>query len=47
MLKDKFTALSVISLFLYAIVSFCEEAIETTCHIRLMTAQVNYSSSDW
>ncbi len=47
MLKDKFAVLSVISLLLYAIMRFCEEAIETSCHVRLITAQVNYASTDW
>lgn len=47
MLKDKFAVLSVISLLLYAIVRFCEEAIETSCHVRLLATQVNYASSDW
>lgn len=47
MLKDKFSTLAVISLLLYAIVNFCEEAIETACRVRLIAAQVNYASSDW
>ena len=47
MLKDKFAVLSVISLFLYAIMCFCKEAIETSCHVRLIIAQVNYTSTDW
>ena len=47
MLKDKFAVLSVISLLLYAIMRFCEEAIETSFHVRLIAAQVNYASTDW
>lgn len=47
MLKDKFAVLSVISFLLYAIMRFCEEAIETSCHVRLIAAQVNYTSTDW
>lgn len=47
MLKDKFSTLAVISLFLYAIINFCEEAIETACRVRLIAAQANYASSDW
>ena len=47
MLKDKFAVLSVISLLLYAIMCFCKEAIETSCHVRLIIAQVNYTSTDW
>lgn len=47
MLKDKFAVLSVISLLLYAIMRFCEETIETYCHVRLIAAQVNYTSTDW
>ncbi len=47
MFKDKFAVLSVISLFLCAIVHFCEEAIETACRVRLIAAQASYGSSDW
>lgn len=39
--------MSVISLLLYAIMRFCEETIETYCHVRLIAAQVNYTSTDW
>lgn len=47
MLKDKFAVLSVVSLLLYAVVRFCEEAVETVCHVRLIAAQVDYAGSDW
>ncbi len=47
MLKDKFAVLSVVSLLLYAIVRFCEEAVETACRVRLIAAQADYAGSDW
>jgi len=47
MLKDKFAVLSIISLWLYAIVTFCEKALETAFHVRLIAAKVSFSSSDW
>ncbi len=47
MFKDKFAVLSVISLLLYAVVRFCEEAVETACRVRLIAAQTDYAGGDW
>lgn len=47
MLKDKLLILSAVSLFLYAVVRFCEEALETALRVRLICAQVSFSGTDW